>query len=126
MVKEFPIQNVSFRGEIDRFLTEGGGSEDLPKWVDDSTLSANAERVYRQLKSFSELFSDTNRTIPVLTEVTLNEKATAKSHRPVVRKLMDVNSKRNVLGVTSVGKLLVKIDTAIDLHKMERGSELQI
>lgn len=25
MAKEFPIQNVSFRGEIDRFLTEGGG-----------------------------------------------------------------------------------------------------
>lgn len=121
MAKEFPIQNVSFRGEIDRFLTEGGGSEDLPKWVDDTTLSANAERVYRQLKSFSELFSDTNRTMPVLTEVTLNKKATAKSHRPAVRKMMDVNSKRNILGVTSVGKLLVKIDTEVDLHKMERG-----
>lgn len=34
---------------------------------------------------------------------------------------MDVNSKRNVLGVTSVGKILVKIDTANDLKKMERG-----
>ena len=73
------------------------------------------------MELFSELFSDANRTMPVLTEITLNKKATAKSHRPAVRKMMDVNSKRNVLGVTSVGKILVKIDTANDLKKMERG-----
>ena len=121
MAKEFPIQNVSFRGETDCFLTEGGGSDKLPTWVNDSTILVNAERVYGQLGQFSELFSSVNRTMPVLTEVSLNEKATAKSHRPAVRKLMDVNSKRNVIGVTSVGKLLVKIDSAADLNKIERG-----
>lgn len=121
MAKEFPIQNVSFRGETDCFLTEGGGSDKLPTWVNDSTILVNAERVYGQLGQFSELFSSVNRTMPVLTEVSLNEKATAKSHRPAVRKLMDVNSKRNVIGVTSVGKLLVKIDSVADLNKIERG-----
>lgn len=121
MAKKYPIQNVFFRGEIDRFLTEGGGSSELPKWVNDDAISANAARVHGDLRKFSELFSDENRTMPVLTEVTLNEKATAKSHRPAVRKLLDVNSKRNVLGVTSVGKLLVKIDSAKDLDKIERG-----
>ena len=121
MAKEYPIQNVSFRGETDNFLTEAGGGSELPKWVNDTAISVNAERVYGQLELFSELFSDSNRTMPVLTEITLNKKATAKSHRPAVRKMMDVNSKRNVLGVTSVGKILVKIDTANDLKKMERG-----
>lgn len=121
MAKEYPIQNVSFRGETDNFLTEAGGGSELPKWVNDTAISVNAERVYDQLELFSELFSDANRTMPVLTEITLNKKATAKSHRPAVRKMMDVNSKRNVLGVTSVGKILVKIDTANDLKKMERG-----
>lgn len=121
MAKEYPIQNVSFRGETDNFLTEAGGGSELPKWVNDTAIFVNAERVYDQLELFSELFSDANRTMPVLTEITLNKKATAKSHRPAVRKMMDVNSKRNVLGVTSVGKILVKIDTANDLKKMERG-----
>ena len=93
MAKEYPIQNVSFRGETDNFLTEAGGGSELPKWVNDTAISVNAERVYGQLELFSELFSDSNRTMPVLTEITLNKKATAKSHRPAVRKMMDVNSK---------------------------------
>ena len=97
MANKYPIQSVSFRGEIDKFLTEGGGGSELPKWVNDTAISVNAERVYGQLELFSELFSDANRTMPVLTEITLNEKATAKSHRPTVRKMMDVNHKRNVL-----------------------------
>lgn len=33
MAKEYPIQNVSFRGETDNFLTEAGGGSELPKWV---------------------------------------------------------------------------------------------
>ena len=44
MAKEYPIQNVSFRGETDNFLTEAGGGSELPKWVND--ISVNAERVY--------------------------------------------------------------------------------
>ena len=30
MAKEYPIQNVSFRGETDNFLTEAGGGSELP------------------------------------------------------------------------------------------------
>jgi len=39
MANKYPIQSVSFRGEIDKFLTEGGGSSELPKWVNDITIS---------------------------------------------------------------------------------------
>lgn len=124
MAKIFPIQNVSFRGERDRFLTEGGGSKDLPKWVDEATMVANAERVYSQLTNISELFSDESRTMPVITEVTLNKKATAKSYRSAIRGMLDVEKKRNVIGVTSVGKLLVKIDSTADLKRIESGFKI--
>ena len=49
MAKELPIQSVSFRGERDQFLTEGGGSKVLPKWVTDNAVSENAHRVSSQL-----------------------------------------------------------------------------
>lgn len=45
MAKEYPIQNVSFRGKTDNFLTEAGGGSELPKWVNDNVISVNAERV---------------------------------------------------------------------------------
>lgn len=121
MAKLFPIQNVSFRGERDNFLTEGGGSKTLPKWVDEATIVANGRRVHGQLGLLSELFADEDRTMPVIAEVTLNKKATAKSYRSAVRGMLDVGSKRNVIGVTSVGKLLVKIDSGDDLNKIEKG-----
>lgn len=38
MAKEYPIQNVSFRGETDNFLTEAGGGSELPKWVNDTAI----------------------------------------------------------------------------------------
>lgn len=121
MAKEFPIQTVSFRGERDRFLSEGGGSKALPRWVDDLIISTNAQTVQKQLVDLSTLFSDRERKIPLLAEVTLNKKSTAKSHRPAIRSLLDVGSKRNVIGVTSIGKLLLKIDNSTDLGKIENN-----
>ena len=118
MSRTLPIQNVSFRREIDRFLTEGGGSGSLPKWVSDNEIKQNSIRVRGQLSTLSEAFNNDRRTLPLLTEVSLNQNATAKSYRPAVRKMLDVGNKRNVLGVSSVGKLIVKIDTRDDLAKI--------
>lgn len=72
--KRISYTKCIFRGETDNFLTEAGGGSELPKWVNDTAISVNAERVYDQLELFSELFSDANRTMPVLTEITLNKK----------------------------------------------------
>ncbi len=121
MQKKLPIQNVSFRGETDRFLTEGGGSRSLPKWVNEEIIAKNSARVYEQLSDFSFLLDDNKRTLPLLTEVTLNDKATAKSYRSSVRQMFDVNNKRNIIGITSVGKLIVKVDTKKDLGKIKRN-----
>ena len=117
MSRTLPIQNVSFRGEIDSFLTEGGGSNKLPKWVTYDEVKQNSIRVRAQLSTLSEVFSN-SRALPLLTEVSLNENAPAKSYRPAVRKMLDVGNKRNVLGVSSVGKLIVKIDSRDDLDKI--------
>ena len=119
MAKELPIQSVSFRGERDQFLTEGGGSKVLPKWVTDNAVSENAHRVSSQLSDMSSFFEH-ERTLPLLTEVSMHSKATAKSHRPAVRSLFEGNNRHNVLGVSSVGKLLVKIDSRKDLDIIQR------
>lgn len=120
MPKNLPIQSVYFRGEVDRFLTEGGGSGTLPKWVNDEVIAENVERVYGQLSYFSVLFEENNRTLPLLAEVSLNDKATAKSYRSSMRQLLDVDNKRNIVGVSSVGKLIVKVDSKNDLNKITR------
>ncbi len=117
MSRTLPIQNVSFRGEIDSFLTEGGGSSKLPKWVTYDEVKQNSIRVRTQLSTLSEAFNN-GRALPLLTEVSLNENATAKSYRPAIRKMLDVGNKKNVLGVSSVGKLIVKIDTRSDLDRI--------
>lgn len=119
MKKDLPIQNVSFRENIDRFLTEGGGSKALPKWVNEENITKNVIVVSQQLKSFEGLFYKEPRVLPVLVEVVLHEKATAKSHRPAIRSILDVNNKRNVLGVSSVGRIIAKIDSREDLNKIE-------
>lgn len=49
MAKEYPIQNVSFRGETDNFLTEAGGGSELPKWVNDTAISVNPKSVIRKI-----------------------------------------------------------------------------
>lgn len=120
MKKDLPIQNVSFRENKDRFLTEGGGSKTLPKWVNEENITNNATVVSQQLKNFEGLFDKGPRTLPVLVEVVLHEKATAKSHRPAIRSILDVDNKRNVLGVSSVGRIIAKIDSREDLNKIKR------
>lgn len=119
MTKSLPIQSVQFRGERDQFLTEGGGSGHLPQWVTEEAIERNVAHVSRQLIQIAELFSE-ERTLPLLTKVSIHEDATAKSYRPDIRNLLEVNGKRNVIGVPSLGKLLVKIDNSRDLAEIKR------
>lgn len=116
MSKTLPIQQVQFRGERDRFLTEGGGGSKLPKWVNEENIRANILRVNAHIAELEHVFEKRDETsLPILTIVDINKEATAKSHRFAIHSMVDVNKKRNVLGTTDVGKLLVKIDTRTDL-----------
>lgn len=116
MPKTLPIQQVQFRGGRDQFLAEGGGGSKLPKWVNEENIRANMLRVNTHIAELEQVFEERDATIlPILTIVEINKEATAKSHRFAIHSMVDVNKKRNVLGATAVGKLLVKIDTKSDL-----------
>lgn len=118
MAKELPIQFVQFRDERDDFLTEGGGSQELPAWVNDATIATNVARVQSHLGALNERFATRIYDLPILTTVEIHEKATAKSHRDSICSMLDVDSKHNVLSSVSPGKLLVKIDSSADLTKI--------
>lgn len=118
MAKELPIQFVQFRDERDDFLTEGGGNSQLPAWVDDNTIATNVARMQSHLRDLNELFATRIYDLPILTTVEIHEKATAKSHRDSICSMLDVDSKHNVLSSVSPGKLLVKIDSSVDLNKI--------
>lgn len=119
MTKNLPIQSVLFRGERDQFLTEGGGNGHLPQWVTEEAIERNIAHVSGQLVQFAESFKE-GRTLPLLTRVSIHKDATAKSHRSDIRSVLDVNGKRNVIGVPSLGKLLVKIDNPRDLSEITK------
>ena len=118
MAKELPIQFVQFRDERDDFLTEGGGSQELPAWVNDATIATNVARVQSHLGALNERFATRIYDLPILTTVEIHEKATAKSHRDSICSMLDVDSKHNVLSSVSPGKLLVKIDSSADITKI--------
>lgn len=120
MSKTLPVQQVQFRGERDQFLPEGGGGSKLPKWVNEENIKANILRVKTHIADLERTFEERDATaLPVLTIVDINKEATAKSHRFAIHSMVDVNKKRNVLGTTAVGKLLVKIDSKSDLKAID-------
>lgn len=118
MAKDLPIQFVQFRDERDDFLTEGGGSSELPAWVNDATIATNVARMQSHLGDLNELFTARIYDLPILTTVEIHKKATAKSHRDSICSMLDVDSRHNVLSSLSPGKLLVKIDSSADLNKI--------
>ena len=120
MAKELPIQIVELRQDQDDFKPEGGGGNQLPKWVTDTIVKQNGTNVSLQLNLLEDVLSKRQNTnIPILVEAKLNDEATAKSHRGGVRSMFDVARKRNVIGMTDYNKVLVKIDNTSDLHEMK-------
>ena len=59
--------------------------------------------------------------LPVLLVATLNEDATAKSHRPNVKSIFRTKQRSNVIGVANLGELFVKIDTLSDLNIIKKS-----
>lgn len=100
-------------------MTEGGGSSSLPQWVTEEAIERNIAHVSGQLVQFGNMFNE-ERTLPLLTTVSIHDSATAKSHRSDIRSVLEANGKRNVIGVPSLGKLLVKIDNTRDLVEISR------
>ena len=121
-MKNLPIQFVQTRGEQDIFLKEGGGSDELPKWVTNAAIERNASVLRSSFQVLEQVFDrrvERNESdLPILAVATLHEKATAKSYRGNVRQIFDDKSKRNVIGMSKQREIIVKIDSKADLQRM--------
>lgn len=121
-MKNLPIQFVQTRGERDVFLKEGGGSDELPKWVTNEAINHNVAVMRESFIALEDIFNKRedshNDLLPVLTMAILHEKATAKSYRGNVRQIFDDKNKRNVIGMSKSREVIVKIDSRNDLHRI--------
>lgn len=123
--KNLPIKIFEKRKEIDERRVEGGGNNDLPKFVlSDSELYERAEEfsavVHDKLDDF-EKRPQNRKFIPTTLNVEINDKAIAKSHRSEIKKIFNVNYKHNFIGFTGTNNLLVKIDSPKDVYEIEKN-----
>ena len=124
MRKTNPIQIVKTRGQKDVFLKEGCSSDTIPDWASDDAIFANASNLRESFSAFESIFDrriEENNYLPLLCVATLNERATAKSYRANARALFDGRQKRNIIGVNSTNKLLVKIDDKMELRRIGKS-----
>lgn len=118
MDKTRPIQIVKTRGSQDWFKKEGSGGGN-PKWATPQAIRKNTTIISQTLQSLDRVFHqrrEDGNALPVLLVATLNQDATAKSHRPNVKSVFRTKQRSNIIGVAGLGELFVKIDTLDDLN----------
>lgn len=123
MNKTRSIQIVRTRGSQDLFKKEGSGGG-KPKWATPQAVRKNAAMISRTLQSLDRMFLQRRKDgndLPVLLVATLNEDATAKSHRPNVKSIFRTKQRSNIIGVAGLGELFVKIDTLDDLNVIKES-----
>lgn len=123
MDKTRPIQIVQTRGSQDWFKKEGSGGG-IPKWATPQAICKNTAIISKTLDSLDDVFHqrmEDGNELPVLLVATLNEDATAKSHRPNVKSIFRTKQRSNVIGVANLGELFVKIDTLSDLNIIKKS-----
>ncbi|MFZ1515371.1 MAG: S8 family peptidase [Saprospiraceae bacterium] len=116
-IKYLPIKMIQKRAETDQAYTEAGGGS-LPDWVSKVNVDERSSmlvKTFEQLETFFTQNEEMERNIPATIELTLDAKATAKSYRSNIRKLVDVNKKNNVIGLKNDDTLIVKVDDRKDL-----------
>lgn len=123
MDKNRPIQIVKTRGSQDWFKKEGSGGG-YPKWATPEAIRKNTAMISQTLQSLDRVFHqrrEEGNDLPVLLVATLNEDATAKSHRPNVKSIFRTKQRSNIIGVAGLGELFVKIDTLDDLNVIKES-----
>jgi len=120
--KYLPIKIVQKR-EKDASLTEAGGG-DSPAWLDKVNLEERSEMVIETLNEIRKKLESRNQRlsfIPATIELTLDNKATAKTYRSGVRNIVDVNYKNNIIGLKDDDTLVVKIENLEDLNRIRKN-----
>lgn len=120
--KYLPIKIVQKR-EKDASLTEAGGG-DSPAWVEKVDLEERSEMFNETLNEISrnlESRSPRLSFIPATLELTLDNKATAKTYRSGIRNIVDVNYKNNIIALKDDDTLIVKIENSDDLNRIRKN-----
>ena len=122
-MKTLPIQIVQPREEQDKFLREGGGSNELPDWATWEAIATHVGRMNETFTQVERTFDERDdNELPLLMVAYLDERATGrKSFRANVRAVFDSRTKRNVLGKQSHRGLLVKVENKADLRQMAQS-----
>jgi hypothetical protein len=115
-MKNLPIKLFEKRKNIDERNPEPGGGNNLPSWA--KLLSA--EEIQAKASSFSQALEgtadwldqrpNTRSFIPAVLQVTIQEKAIAKSHRTDIIKLFDEEDGKHIIGMADNNNMLVKVD----------------
>ncbi len=123
--KNLPIKLFKKRDEIDDRKTEGGGNDDLPKWVlsNEELLvkSRDLSEVLTRTRAILNSRFNNNDFLPVVLKVTLRDKAIAKTHRTHVGKIFNVNHKFNFIGMSDEYDLLIKVDNLKDVEQIAKN-----
>src|SRR5690606_26968595 len=93
-------------------------------WMNNINIEERSEMVINTLGEIETYFNqmfERKKDIPATIELTLDARATAKSYRSNIRKIVDVNKKNNIIGIKNDDTLIVKVDDSDDLREMSNN-----
>ncbi|WP_343640809.1 S8 family peptidase [Chryseobacterium sp.] len=125
MKKNLPIKIFEKRKKIDERKTEGGGNDDLPKWaqITDEEIIDRSRSFNVTIDETSSILSHRNPErdfIPAILKVEMHDNATAKSHRPFIASIFDVNKEHNLIGLTDDKNILVKVSNLEEAEEIKK------
>jgi uncharacterized protein YqkB len=122
--KNLPIQFFDYR-EGDEKPTEGGGGTDAKWLLPTPQLIKKSELLLAELNAFENIISKQEKkqsAIPFVCKAKLQEKATAKSRRPYVEKIINTSHTRsNIIGIVDREELVVRIDSLEELNTISQN-----
>jgi hypothetical protein len=123
--KNLPIKLFGKRKGDERRTEGGGDASSVPGWVlPMDELRERAISFAPVMAATIEHFDDRPRDfsfLPTTLKVEIDDAAIAKTHRPDIKKVFNVNNKTNFIGFTSTNTLLVKVDNKEDARAIQKN-----
>jgi hypothetical protein len=121
--RNLPIHFFSYR-EGDDKRTEGGGSKELGWILPESELIKKSKQLASELDAFETIVAIREKSqsiVPFVFKAVLQQKATAKSRRQYVSKILDPSrTKNNIIGIADREELIVRINTVQELRTISQ------
>lgn len=125
-IEKLPIKFFAPR-EVDELRIEGVGNAEKPKWVlGGEALEHRARALHTSLDSIETLMvkrKETNSPVPFSFVAKIQEDATAKSKRKDITNFFQTKELSNVIGLATVDRLIVSLDTLDELRQI--GNRLE-